>query len=240
MDINSLVRDPKYILSCLKEEEDKSVVALKPLKIQIPVRFSERNLAEIGVEIFIPGIYAIISDNKYGVSTVSSQLVIIPNKILKININDEPYYEFYFDVGNTVFKSTELIKKDTLVYYIFDELLSKCNIPWYLSYDDLGKIFDTAKYYADTSIADNNELTELIVAIISRDSIDKTIYYRSTINNEDYINKHPPEYVSLSNVIFSATNTITKISGSYFDQGVLSALVDPSERVERVEELLRS
>lgn len=240
MDINSLTRDSKYILSNLKELPDNSIIASKECKILIPTRFAERGLAEIGVEIYIIGLYCIVMDNKYAVSNINAQVTIEPNKILKILINDVEYYEFYFDVGSTVIKTTNLLKNDMLVYHLFDEIISKANVPWYMTYDDMCKIFDTAAYHAGAKISDNQKLTELVVSVISRDAIDKTTYYRTTIKNDKYLLTNPPEYVALGNVLFNATSTLNKIAGSYFSDGVVSALVNPTDRVSKIEELLRA
>ena len=239
MDITKLTRDSKYVLSALKELPNGSVVCTMDCKIQVPSRFTERSLVELGADIHCIGVYAMIVDDKYAVSTINAQLLITPSKILKININDVEYYEFYFESGSQVFATTNLVKKDSLVYHIFDELISKANVPWYIGYDDLGKIFDSAKYHAGTNIADNQELTELIVSIISRDPIDKTIYYRNSIKNEQFVKDINPEYVSLSNVLFSATSTLTRLTGSYMSEGIVSALVNESQREERLEALLR-
>ena len=79
----------------------------------------------------------------------------------------------------------------------------------------------------------------MIVSIISRDPIDKTIYYRNSIKNEQFVKDINPEYVSLSNVLFSATSTLTRLTGSYMSEGIVSALVNESQREERLEALLR-
>ena len=126
-------------------------------------------MAEIGVENNIVGIYAIVVDNQfYGVSLINSMLKINPSSTLKVKIYGVEYFEFTFNPGSTVIKTNVLIKVDTLVYRIYDEIISKGRVPWYLDYNDLGKIFDTAKSHAGANIGQNNEVTEMIVSMISR------------------------------------------------------------------------
>lgn len=234
-----LTRNANAILNNLKELPNGSVITTKACKIQIPTRFGERNLAEIGVDIFIPGIYAIIMDNMYAVSLVNAQIKIAPAKILKKLIEDVEYYEFFFEPGQVMFKSTTLVQKDTLLYYVFDEIITKANIPWFLNYDDLGKLLDSSYHYTGKNIANNQELTELIISLISRDPDDRIKYYRTAVKSYADLDTTPPTYVPLNSVIYSATNTLNKLAGNYINDGIISALVNPTERTERLDSLLR-
>jgi hypothetical protein len=241
MDISNLTRDAKSVLSALKELPNNSVVTTKACKIQIPKRFASRNLAVIGIDIYIPGIYVLImEDNKYAVSTITSQIKINPFKTLETTIEDVDYYEFYFEAGQVLFENINLVKKDTLFYYIFDEIITKANVPWFLEYEDLGKIFDYAAFYAGSNIGENPEVTELIISLTSRDAINKMNFYRHTVKNRSYLKTNPPEYVALNSVIYSASSTLNKIAGSYVSDGIVSALVDTTTEASKIEKLLRA
>jgi len=111
-------------------------------------------------------------------------------------------------------------------------------VPWYLDYNDLGHIFDTASSHAGANVGTNPEVTELIVSIIARNSKDRTQYYRSCINSLEELKTNPPVFISMKSVPYAATNTTNKLAGSYFGEGVVSALVSPSEKRERIENLL--
>jgi hypothetical protein len=239
MDIKTLVRDSAKVFSALQELDDNSVIAKQECSIYIPARFAERSLAELGVENYITGICAIVVDGFYAVMNVCAMIKIEPSRTFKIKIKGDDYYEFQFDKGNKVIVTTELVKLDTLVYRIYDEIISKGRVPWYLDYNDLGKIFDTAKLHAGANIGQNSEVTELIVSLIARDRKDKTIYYRTAINSIDDVKRNPPAYIPLKSVIFAATNTTNKLAGSYFATSTVSALVSPASRTERIEHILR-
>jgi hypothetical protein len=231
MDVSKLIRDPKRVQAYLEELPNGSLVCKKPVKIYIPVRFAERGLAQIGIETYIVGVYAIVvEDVYYGVSMVNAMLPIEPTATLKMQIDGDEYYEFSFDAGSVVVTSTDLVKTDVLVYKIYDEIISKGRVPWYLGYLELGKIFDTALYHAGANIGANQEVTELIISMISRSEKDRNQYYRTTI-----------EYLSQLMVVkYAATNTTNKLAGSYFGDALVSALVNPADRVERIESLLRA
>ncbi len=240
MDPRKLIKDAARVHAVLQELPDGRLVAKKPCKIYIPARFSERNLASIGIETNIVGIYAmVVEDTYYAVSMVNAMIRIEPTSTIKILIDEEEYYEFSFDAGSTVMATVNLVKTDTLVYRIYDEIISKGHVPWYLDYKVIGKIFDTAKYHAGANIGTNHEVTELIISMIARDAKDRHRYYRQTVKSLADIDKNPPAFIPLRSVIYAATNTTNKLAGSYFNQGMVSALVSPADRVERIEELLR-
>jgi len=240
MDIKTLKRDPKKVHACLQELEDGRLIALKEIKIYIPVRFADRGLASIGIETQIVGIYAIVVDNLYyGVSTTNAMVRIGPSATMKIVIDGDDYYEFVFAPGSVVMSSLQLVKTDTLVYRIYDEIIAKGHVPWYLGYMELGRIFDTAKYHANANVGNNHEVIELIVSMVSRNSKDRHKYYRQTIESLDDLLTNPPTFIPLRSVIYGATNTTNKLAGSYMSEGLVSALVTPSERTEHIEDLLR-
>lgn len=240
MDVSKLIRNPAKIHECIAELPDGRLIAKKALKILIPQRFEERNLASISNEINIAGIFAIVLDDTYyGVSTVNAMMRIEPSAIMKIDIDGVGYYEFLFEPGSTMVSSVQLVKIDTIVYRIYDEFIAKGRVPWYLGYMDLGKIFDTASKHAGASVGDNREVIELLVSIVSRDSNNRQKYYRQSIKSMDDLVKNPPAFIPLRSVTYTATNTTNKLAGSYFNEGMVSALVSPSEREERIEHLLR-
>jgi hypothetical protein len=113
-------------------------------------------------------------------------------------------------------------------------------VPWYLGYPELAQLFNTARYHAGANIGSDHEVIELLVSIISRDPKDITRYYRQVAKTMQEVKKNPPIYTPLKSVANVATNTTNKLAGSYFSEGVVSALVNPAERTERIEGILRA
>lgn len=240
MDWQKLVRNPEKVHANLKVLPDKRCVTAKGCKIYIPSRFESHNLAEIGIQTYIVGLAAIVvEDMYYGVFSVNAMMQIEPTSWLKVTFGGDEYYEFTFEPGATVITTTELIRNDTLVYRIYNEIFSKGHVPWYLGYSEMGKIFDTARYHAGANIGENHEVIELLVSLIARDPEDRHQYYRNVVTDKKFLLAHPPAFISLRSVTYAATNTLNKLAGSYQHEGIVSALVTPTERVERIEELLR-
>lgn len=241
MDKKQLVRDGARVTACMRELQNESLVAVREVKLYIPVRFAEHSLAQVGIETYVCGIVMYVVENKYyALSKINAMIRITPTSWSKITVDDEEFYEFYFEPGSTITPSLQLVRTDTLVYKIFDELFSKGRVPSYQGYVDMAGIFDSARKHAGANVGSNHEVTEMLVSLIARNPNKRQEYYRQSVQSEDDLVKHPPIWTSLYSVTDSATNTLNKLAGSYFHEGVVSALNSPSERKERLEELLRS
>ena len=65
MDVRKLIRNPEAIKGQLKKQADNSLITNKGCKIYIPARFAERNLADLGVDNYIVGMFAMTVDDTY-------------------------------------------------------------------------------------------------------------------------------------------------------------------------------
>lgn len=233
-------RDPDAVNAHLKEQDDGGLFTEKACKIQIPERYLGRHLASIGAEVHILGIFAIImEDSYYAVSITNAMMHILPASTETVEIDGETYLEFYFQPGDTVFHSTNLVKNDIITYYIYDEFVAKGRIPWYLNYFDLARLFETAKEHAGINLG-NRAVLDLIISTIARDPKEIMRLYRHAIFKPADVERIPPKVVPFRSVIYNTSDTTSKLIGAYFGDGISSALVNPSERVERIEELLRT
>lgn len=241
MDPRKLIRSPEVIKGQLKKQPDNTVMTIKGCKIYIPSRFSERDLAYIGVENFIVGMFAMtVDDTHYSFCNINGLIQITPDAINKVNIQGDEYYEFVFLKGSTVIKNTVLVVNDILVFRIYDEFISKGNFPWYMNYDDAGKLFKTAGKHGGTSVGSNPEVVEMLIATLFRDAKNRNVCLRTLINKKEDLKTLNYVTIPLRSVAYAASNTTNKLAGSYFSVGLTSALVNPSERTEKIEAILRA
>lgn len=240
MNISGLKRNPKAIHSILVHRNDGTVKVTAPCSVHIPKRYTTRELATVGNEVSIVGMFGIVTGNNYGVCRINAMVNIKPTSINTIIIDDTEYLEFQFEAGDTLLTNVNLVKRDTLVYRIYDEIVAKGNTPWYMSYQDLGQLFDTASSFGGANLGANHAILEMITASRARNPNDRTKYYRHTLNKATQLDTTPPVMIALKSVQDGATNTTAKLIGAYMDEGINSALVDPSERSEKIEELLRT
>lgn len=240
MKSTEFVKDKASVLKTLKEMPDSSVMTTTGCRIFIPKRFIERGIAQVGSDNYSLGIFPIMTeDNKYLLFNVIAYVYLTPSEFRNTVIDEEDFIEFRFDANTTVIPSMNLVQKDTLVYSVFNEFISSGNIPWYIDYDDAGALFDTAGTIAGTSIGKNPETIEILAASISRQQQSKMEYFRTLVKTKEDVMKLKPSYVPLKSVAYSATNTTNKLAGAYFDEGVTSALINPTTRPDTIGTILR-
>lgn len=239
VDLNNLVRDPKRVKATLVEEGDQ-LITKTGCKIYIPTRWTEKNLAVVGQETRSVAIFPIVIEDKYySTSLVAAPMPLKPSRTSIVKFGDEPYYEFTFTKGSVVCSNLNLVKVSTLSYYIYDEFIAKAHVPWFMNYVDLLKVLASAEAAANIKLAANNVPLELLVATIARSNKDITKYYRHNAGSLDSVITNPPDYVPLGSVLHGATNTTAKLMGNYLDDGITSALNNPTSQVDTVETLFR-
>lgn len=239
MDISGLKRDRTAVMKDLKTAGDV-VVTQSGCVIHTPARFVTRGLGDIGANTQAFGFFAIIKDDRYAVLNASTMIATRPSSISIVDVNGMDYYEYTYDPGATVIANRNTVMQDTVVYYIFNELLAKGYVPWYANIEDLCKIYVTAGRYAGANILDSNVVIEMVVSQIVRQASDKTQLYRTQI--KDIRNAPPSQYttVPLRSPIYGANNTTARFMGARFDDSLMTALVNPSDRIEPIEALLKN
>lgn len=232
MIIDQLERNPEKIHQRLVEVND-DLIALKEVKIIFPESYVKTPLCVIGREIKIVAIFGIIAEDKYyGVSKADALMITEPSRINVITINGEKYMEFTYDPGAKVIKNRNLVRTATLVYRIYSWFIVAGNYPWYFNEDDVAFLFDTALSHGGANLRANSSLLELLAAVITRQSSNKTLFYR-----HNPVGK--PHFIPLRSIALGTTNTTTKLLGNYFGEALTSALTTTSTQHESIEMLLR-
>ncbi len=240
MDQSRWVRDPKKVQAALVLQPDDSIITTRDVKIYIPARFIEKKLASVGNETKSVGIFAVVVDDKYyAVNRVDAMMRLTPTTTATVKFDGESYLEFRFAPGSTVYADRKLVRDDGLVYQIFNEMISKGRVPWYLNYEDLGKLFETAESHANVRFGAIHAILEMFAAAIARDPNDRTKFYRHVYEEINGKPKTLPTVIPFVSITFGTTNTTSRLMGSYVDEGMNSALVNPSTRNEDMEDMLR-
>lgn len=239
IDFSKLIHDPDKIRSVLKKLPDKRLVTTAPLSLYFPERYVERDFAAVGSDIYCIGFIGIVLEGKYrAMLSVIAMAKFEPSSILKVEINGAIYYHLMFERGDTVMHSTELVKQDILSYDTYNEFIAAGKVPEYMGYQEMSYLFDTAGKHAGANVGERTEITETLVSLVARDPADRRKYYRVGLNKPDDLKK-PPVILPLKSVE-QATDTLTKLAGSYWERALVSAIINPSEKPERIETLLRS
>lgn len=234
------VRDAARVKKHLHEKPDGSVITDAACRILIPERYVSRNLANVGSEVYILAFFALIMEEQYySVSRTCAMIRIDPSSIEKVEMEGMLFLDFHFQPGDRVFHSTDLIKAKTLTYYVYDEHVAKGNVPWYFDYNDLANLFSTAQEFTGVYLG-NRAVLELIMSTMARDPSDFSRLYRHVVTSDEDLVNNPPGLVAFRSVIWNVTDTTSKIIGAHFGDSVLSAVVNPTTQIERIEELLRA
>jgi len=241
LNIHGLTRDAEAVKAACKEGTNGSIVALKPSKLIFPERFLEKNLATIGLRSYVVGCFAhVVEDRHYAVFLATAMVEVKPSAIATIKIDGDSYVEMGFEPGDTLLVAQEAIEDKLLTYQIYNELISKGHMPWYMHYDDRIKLLFTANALAGVNLLSNHAMLELNAAAISRDPKDINRFYRHAVESYAQADRDTPISISLMNVSYGTTNAASRLMGAYWEQGLNSELANPSTQVENVERLLRT
>ncbi len=241
MDISRFRRDADAVKSVIVATPDNRLVVKKACNLYIPERYVEKGLAHVSNETYVVGIYGLVLEEtgQYATSLANAMMGIDPSWSNTVTIDNVDYIEFHFEPGATLCTNTELVKNDILVYHIYNEIIAKGNIPWYMNYLDVGRLFDSAQHHGGLNLRASPATLQMIAAVISRDNNDRVKYYRQTVNSLKDAIEIRPAFIPFRNIAYGATNTTAKLIGAYFEEGMISAVINPSKRVEKVESLLR-
>lgn len=241
MNSSQFIRDKAKVDAAITEDGAGAVIAVKPVKVYIPARYKQSDMAVFETEKTFVGICALVVEDKYyAVSCVTSFMRTEPATINNVTIDDNEYIEMSYEPGDKIITNINLVVVDSLLYRIYDEFIAKGRVPWFLGYEDIGNLFVNSGYYNGVTIGSNPQIFEMIVAAICRAPDSIRNHYRQKVLSKEELKTNPPVIVPLRAVSMGATNAIAKLMGPYFDDNVTSTLVNPGERVERVERLLRT
>lgn len=241
MDLSTLTRNREKVRANLVKLDDSSVVAREGCKVYVPQRYVNKGLAGVGETVWSAGEFVMVTDSGYYCTMLVPAIInLSPTEVRQIKLDGNPYYELAFAAGSVVIETTWIPKSDTCIPPLFNELIINGNVPYGYSLFDLAKCFHLAQKYAGFKMGANPQVFETIVNIISRDPDDLNKQYRSVPFALADVYKKPPVIVGLRNPAVTSTNTVAKLIGSYFQDGIVSSLINPSDRVEGVEALLRS
>lgn len=241
MNFRQLTRNKDAIRDAVMELPNDTLVAKRPLTVCIPKRYTEGNLGYIKEDIKTLAIFAIIVGNQYAVHSAITQVHLNITQIENLVYESEEYILVSYDKGEVIFKNMHVVIDAELVYESFNRTISLGFVPWffdYATYVDLARMFDYSGKYAKLQLGIDISIMDLVVSAVARSKSNPQILYKHGLVDRRKVGE--VEYIGLKNVMFGASNTTAKLMGSYFDDGLDSALAMPSKKVESIERMLRS
>lgn len=238
MDVEKFIRDAKRVKGTLKETPN-GVVTTTGCKIYIPKHYASGKLGSVLENINCIGFFAmVIEDTYYAVNKTCANMTFSPASVNSVTVDESPYIEMVFEPGSLAIMGRELVVNKPQLFQIYDDIVAKGRTPWYMNYSDLGAIFDTALKHSGVNLRAPRSILEMMAASRARDPRDRSKYYRHMLTTQADIEKIKPDIIPLRSVAYGATSTTARLLGAHLNEGINSSLVNPSERLERVEELL--
>lgn len=238
MDYTTLERDASVRKDWVVTE-DRRIITRSGCTVVIPMRYLEKQLATFTGDVQTLGIFAIVCGKRYAVSSVNAKVRLSACDVGEQTYGDAKYLELTYKAGDTVVPNTAMVMDNKLPYQIYNEFVAKGRLPWFMGYRDIAGLFDTAKSHANMDLHTNHAIFEMMAAVMARDPLDRTKYFRQSSDSRSALLDRTPVWVAFRNIQSQATNTTTKLMGSYFREALASALVNPAERMEGFEKLLR-
>lgn len=239
LDTSRLKRDPDKVNSNIIVRGDEMVTKV-PCKILVPARYIERGLGVLEPEVYVVAIYVIImEDSYYAISTAPAMMRLTPTDIQTVTVGDVEFLELTFPKGAVVCPQLNLVMRNEMVYYVYNELTSKGNSPWFMEEDDLAMPFENADEFCGVKVGSNPAIMQMVYSSCTRVDGDKAVQYRHVTKTLADLGKFSPVNIPLRSIIWGPTNTFARAIGPYFKEGLTTALVNPSERSEPIEEMLR-
>lgn len=238
--INALKRNQNVINEVVTLIGD-ALVAKQACSIILPFRWLQIGLLEIGKTSYCATIFPLINETgEYAVSNTCTKMEITPSSIEIIKHDGDEHYLFKFDKGAVIAPDINLVKDDVFSYLVYDEIIQKAKAPWFLNYNDIGRVMSTSKSHSGVNLADTNAIFELITATLSRNS-NMSKQYREVVKSLDTLelSKHKREGVPLNSVVYATANKMNKLMGGYMEDGLTSALTENESPISGVEQLLR-
>jgi len=236
MDITKLKRNPDKIKSMLKV--GKNVTTTGNLRIIFPTRYLSRDLCQVGKEVNTLAVVALLDDDdNYAVIRSCVFIKFTPSDMSDIVIGGKDYIQLTFEPGSVVTESLNLLKRAGHVSDIIVEFLFNGNVPWYIGMDELNQMLAEAYSVTGSGLANNKDAIETIISVISRNPLKPTESYRDYLASGGKTLK--PIYISLTNVPLGVKSTISKITGSYLNLGILSSLVVKEDTPIKLDKILR-
>ena len=240
MDITKLKYNRDKVIKACKELNNGSVVATMACSIMIPMRYSTRGLAAVGVKTTFAGYYCMVVGDSYAVSLMAGLITSEPSYNNTVSIDGEEYYVLEYEKGDVIITDTMILQDTELVYKVYREIIATGHVPWYIDYRLYGKVLNSAKRYGGHNLGGASRATfEVITASLARSDKDTTKQLRYSIKKASDIDTLGVRCIPLNSVIYGATNTTARLMGARLDEGISASLANPSKSVEDFEELLR-
>lgn len=235
----NLVKNTEKIKSKLKVVKDKTLTTDK-ISVLFPELYINKDLAKIDSYVESLCVLLLMDEyNNYAPVMASVKVIFYPDRINKVMLDNEVYFKLEFEKGTPLFTNNYAICTMNFIYNLFDLFYLLGKVPWFVTYEMLSGLLNKTSKYNGNNIGNDSLILELLTAIITRVKNEEDVYYKNKINTRSDLNKFVPEYKGLNDVYFSLSTTSSKMIGGYLEDGIINAIINPSEDLTPIEKILK-
>lgn len=237
---DALTRNASRVLEGIRVTPTKQEVVLEDMFLYIPEHFMHINLAVIGRRTLVYGCHALVTrDGQYAVRNINAMMQINPLVSKTVLIDGVKYLEFFFPKDTVMTVTTEAVKEDTVVYFLFNELFFNGKRPSFMNYSDMVKITDTSGKHAGSGIGSNRKTIQVLAAFLARDPGDYHKEYRFALHDPKYNPKDGFYWAGMKNTFLSRKGVFNKLVANYAEDGITSSLKQTDGVTTPLERVLR-
>lgn len=220
---------------------NKQIIAMADLKLYIPNRYVERKFCILEDRVQTLAIFAVVVDGQWAMFCLPNMMTLEVNSIAMVEVDGEEFIQLSYEKGDLICENTLVFCDSTICYRIIDLYHLSGYHPWFVGYENYGKILELTRQYASLRLSDNNVASELIVAQSSRSKKDHSVTFRNSLKGMPYnpVMDNDLYVAPTENILLGTTNFMTQVNGAYLNHGLLTALTKPTEKGEKLEEVLR-
>lgn len=240
MDISNLIRKPSIVNKAWFSPPDTgTIIAKKACKVYFPKHYMDGKLGHIDDKFNVMGVFGITVDDKYFcASDALAVMAFTPDVINIVKIQDAEYYELGWEEGSVICPNRFLVQNKSLMYEVSNEFVSKGKTPWYFDKAMMANVYKTDKLHGGVRMGDDRAIISTTASFRARDPKNREQAFRYSVRTQKEFDEGQPDYLPLNSVAATASNTATKLIGAYLQEGMVSAIIEPSTTVESSEKQL--
>lgn len=206
------------------------------LDLYIPAAYeSHGGLRYVEEDVSILAVCEMVIDETIKIGYFLPALITLESpEVTHKTINEDQYIVLTLTTGDVFMKSCKVVRDSKLVYVMFLLFIDLGKRLNWMTYDTVPFMFDEIQRITGVNLRTNHAIFEMMFAHLARDPMNPTIPWRLT----DWSTE--PNVVPLRFAANSALSVSARVIGSYFNDSVNSALVNPSDIKSTIEDYMRA